>query len=163
MTAQAETVCVRPDLPIRSCPLTSPPRAIEEARKRQPHLPPQTREEAHQPNYNPKPCGSVTFWTDEGMDDPPDLSIIPTPTGPSITKPSSPQASCTLSPACIHCLCLPSGSSAAVPLEHGGNWRSEVEQLVGGGAGTQMRPTLPLLLKLPARVSEIAHFSSAGM
>lgn len=37
-----------------------------------------------------------------------------------------------------------------------------MEQQVGGKAGTRMKPTFPLLRKLPARVSEIAHCSGAG-
>lgn len=148
---------MRPGPPTRSGPRTPPLRAIQEARMRHPHVPSQTRETACQPSYNPEPSGSVTFWTD----DPPDRSIFPT--GSSITKPSSPRAGREhRPPPRTPCLCLPSRAATAAPLERGGTRSAGVEQLDGGAAGTRMRPTFPLLLKLPARVSEIAHFSRAG-
>lgn len=42
--------------------------------KASPAAPTYKREEAYQPSYNPKPFGSVTFWTNDGMNDPPDRS-----------------------------------------------------------------------------------------
>lgn len=149
MTTQVKTVCVSPGLPVRSwrasCPLTSPPRAIQEGKKSIPTCP--RIQEGRQLSAK---LYCKTFWLGNILDrwqhEWPTRSFHHSCIDGSIdNQPLKAMGQLwVLSPFSQQCLCKPSGAPTTIALEHGEKWIWEVDQspkvtsLVGGEVGTQI-------------------------